>query len=89
MEKTYHEKVKIENELKLREMTKELPRFCQEFFLGTEHSTSSRTRLAYAYDLGIFFSFLQENNPICQKYAKRRIFELFESVYKGWRGAYK
>ncbi len=68
MEKTYHEKIKIKNELKLREMTKELPRFCQEFFLGTEHSTSSRTRLAYAYDLGIFFSFLHENNPVCAKY---------------------
>lgn len=69
MEKTYHEKVKISNELKLREMVKGLPKFCREFFLGTEHTTSSRTRLAYAYDLGIFFSFLQENNPICRKYA--------------------
>lgn len=68
IEKTYHEKIKIKNELKLREMTKELPRFCQEYFLGTEHSTSSRTRLAYAYDLGIFFSFLHENNPVCAKY---------------------
>ncbi|MCI8920070.1 MAG: tyrosine-type recombinase/integrase [Eubacterium sp.] len=68
MERSYHEKVKIENELKLREMAKELPRFCQEYFLGTEHTTSSRTRLAYAYDLGIFFSFLHENNPVCAKY---------------------
>ncbi len=73
MEKSYHEKVKIENELKLRQMAKELPRFCQEFFLGTEHTTSSRTRLAYAYDLGIFFSFLQENNPVCQKYEMKNI----------------
>ena len=73
MERTYHEKVKIENELKLREMVKELPRFCQEFFLGTEHTTSSRTRLAYAYDLGIFFSFLHENNPICHKYEMSNI----------------
>lgn len=69
MEKTYHEKVKIENEKKLRAMTRELPKFCQSFFLGTEHTTSSRTRLAYAYDLGIFFSFLHESNPICKKYA--------------------
>lgn len=68
MERTYHEKVKIENEIKLRAMTKELPHFCQEFFLGTEQTTSSRTRLAYAYDLGIFFSFLHENNPVCHKY---------------------
>jgi len=68
MEKSYHEKVKIENEKKLRSMMKELPRFCHEYFLGTEHTTSSRTRLAYAYDLGIFFSFLQENNPVCKRY---------------------
>lgn len=73
MEKTYHEKVKIQNEVKLREMVKELPRFCQEFFLGTEHTISSRSRLAYAYDLGIFFSFLQENNPLCRKYEMTKI----------------
>ena len=73
MEKTYHEKVKTDIERKLREMIKELPRFCHEFFLGTEHSISPRTRLAYAYDLGIFFSFLQENNPVCQKYKLQEI----------------
>lgn len=73
MEKSYHDQIKKENELKLRAMAKELPRFCQEFFLGTEHTTSSRTRLAYAYDLGIFFSFLQENNPACKKYEIQNI----------------
>ena len=73
MEKSYHDKIKKENEIKLRAMAKELPRFCQEFFLGTEHTTSSRTRLAYAYDLGIFFSFLQENNPECKKYEIQNI----------------
>ena len=68
MEKTYHEKVKIENELKLRDLMQELPRFCREFFIGMEHSTASRTRLAYAYDLRVFFTFMHETNPICKKY---------------------
>lgn len=68
MERAYHEKVKIANELKLRELLKDLPRFCHEYFMGTEHTAASRTRLAYAYDLGIFFSFLHENNPECHKY---------------------
>ncbi len=62
-ERAYHEKVNIDNECKLRELIKELPRFCCEFFIGITPSTSSRTRIAYAYDLGVFFHFLQENNP--------------------------
>ncbi len=62
-ERAYHESVTIENELKLRELLQELPRFCREFFIGITPSTSSRTRIAYAYDLGVFFRFLKENNP--------------------------
>lgn len=33
------------------------------FFRGIEQTTSSRTRIAYAYDLGIFFNFIKDNNP--------------------------
>lgn len=66
-ERNYHENVNIRNEKKLRELLKELPYFCREFFIGIEPSTSSRTRIAYAYDLGIFFEFLHENNPVCAK----------------------
>ncbi len=62
-ERPYHEQVNIDNEVKLRELMSELPRFCREFFIGITPSTSSRTRIAYAYDLGVFFRFLQENNP--------------------------
>lgn len=51
---TYHEQVNIDNELKLRELQKKLPKFCSTFFRGIEPTTSSRTRIAYAYDLGIF-----------------------------------
>ncbi len=65
-ERAYHEKVNIENQVRLRELLKELPGFCKEYFIGIEPSTSSRTRIAYAYDLGIFFQFLRENNPVCK-----------------------
>ncbi len=63
----YHEDVNIKNELKLREMLKELPPFCKQFFIGIEPRTSSRTRLAYAYDLATFFDYLQQNNPLLKK----------------------
>ncbi len=63
----YHEQVDRENILKLRDMIRELPPFCPEFFRGIEPRTSSRTRIAYAYDLKIFFDFLQKENPVIAK----------------------
>lgn len=66
-DKAYHEKINIQNELKLRELLQTLPHFCKEFFIGIEPTTSSRTRIAYAYDLRIFFEYMHENNPICKK----------------------
>lgn len=60
---SYHEQKDIENIKKLRELQKELPSFCSDFFRGIETSTSTRTRIAYAYDLKIFFQFLKAANP--------------------------
>lgn len=60
---TYHDKVNIENTLRLREITTSLPSFCRDFFLGIKDVTSTRTRLAYAYDLRLFFDYLHNNNP--------------------------
>lgn len=62
--KTYNENVHIDNELKLRKQMAELPQFSRIYFLGIEPRTSSRTRIAYAYDLGIFFHFLLEVHPL-------------------------
>ena len=42
----------------LRDILKELPPFCQEFFRGIQNDTMVRTRYAYAFDLRIFFRFL-------------------------------
>lgn len=61
--RNYHEQVIIKNELKLRELQKQLPRFCGEFFRGIESTTSSRTRIAYGYDLVVFFNYLKAENP--------------------------
>ena len=59
---TYHEQKDIENIKRLRQLIKELPPFCADFFRGIEPRTSTRTRIAYAYDLRIFFEFLKSNN---------------------------
>lgn len=42
-----------------------LPSFCRQFFRGVQEYTSSRTRLAYAYDLRVFFEFLHSQNSVC------------------------
>ncbi len=62
-ENTYHDQQNIDNNTRLRGLLAELPKFCGLFFRGIEPTTSSRTRIAYAYDLKVFFNFLVENNP--------------------------
>ena len=47
----------------MREVVAALPPFCKQFFRGIQEYTSSRTRLAYAYDLRVFFEFLNSSNP--------------------------
>ncbi len=56
----YHEQMHIHNNMRLRDLIAKLPPFTYEFFRGIEQTTSSRTRIAYAYDLRVFFSFLSE-----------------------------
>lgn len=51
----------------MRAVMDTLPQFCKLFFRGIEEYTSARTRLAYAYDLRLFFEYLHEVNPVCQK----------------------
>lgn len=67
MERSYQDEINQKNILKLRELLLMLPSFCKDFFRGIHDTTSSRTRIAYAYDLHIFFSFLHEMNSVCQK----------------------
>ena len=60
---TYSREIDIKNTEKLRELMAELPKFCRQFFRGITENTGTRTRLAYAYDLRVFFEYLHENHP--------------------------
>lgn len=55
---TYYTERNIRDLDKIDELLKELPPFCEDYFLGIESRTSTQTRLKYAYDLRIFFDFL-------------------------------
>lgn len=50
-----------ENILRLRSIISDLPDFCRELFIGIEPTTSVKTRIAYAYDLSIFFNYIITN----------------------------
>ena len=63
----YHDEQNKQNILNMRAVLDTLPTFCRSFFRAIEDYTSSRTRLAYAYDVRLFFEFLHEKNPICSK----------------------
>lgn len=67
MNEKYYEQQDENNILKIREILKTLPAFCREFFHDIADYTSTRTRLAYAYDLRVFFEFMHENNSACGK----------------------
>lgn len=55
---SYHDEQKRQQILKVRQLQKELPKFVGEFFRDRADYISDHTRLAYAYDLKLFFGFL-------------------------------
>lgn len=64
---TYHDEINKKTILRLRELLNTLPSFCSQYFRGIQEYTSSRTRVAYAYDIRIFFEYLHDSNPIFKK----------------------
>lgn len=65
---TYHEQTDMENTLKLRQVLKTLPGFAMDFFRAVSTTTSTSTRIKYAYDVRIFFQFLLNENPVYRNY---------------------
>ena len=63
----YHEQEMKRHILQMLEVLATLPPFCKQFFRGIENQTSARTRLAYAYDIRLFFEFLHETNGVYRK----------------------
>lgn len=64
----YHDELNKKNVLKLRELQDTLPSFCKMYFRGMNDTISSRTKIAYAYDLKVFFEFLHKNNTYVSKF---------------------
>ena len=63
--KNYHDEQNNINTMRMREVLDTLPPFCKQFFRGIQEYTSSRTRLAYAYDIRVVFEFMHAKNNIC------------------------
>ena len=65
---TYHEQKDVENILRLREVLTTLPPFCRDYFRAIDTTTTTKTRISYAYDIRIFFQFLLDENPAFKNY---------------------
>lgn len=65
---TYHEQKDVENILRLREVLTTLPSFCRDYFRAIDTTTTTKTRISYAYDIRIFFQFLLDENPAFKDY---------------------
>ena len=59
MSKLSKTEINVKKTEKLRHVLDTLPKFSLEFFRGIEPNTLLLTRINYAYDLRLFFSFLQ------------------------------
>ncbi len=69
----YHDKMNKANIEKLRELLDTLPAFCKMFFRGTNDTISSRTKIAYAYDLRVFFEYMMKNNSYCKNFKMQEL----------------
>ena len=58
MSRPYYQQLDISNTKRLRAIISEMPDYTATFFRGIEQTTSSGTRLAYAYDLRVLFNYL-------------------------------
>ena len=60
----YHTQADIKRLERLRELSKDLPAVCTDFFRSISQTTSTLTRVAYAYDFRLFFQYLTSENPL-------------------------
>lgn len=60
----YHTQMDRKRMEKIRELQMELPHLCTDYFRSIAFTTSTLTRLAYAYDFRLFFQYLHKENPV-------------------------
>lgn len=63
MPNDYHNQTQIARTKRLRELLRELPDVCSDYFIAIEQLTSPLTRLSYAYDLKLFIQYLSDELP--------------------------
>lgn len=63
MSNDFHANTQLMRTKRLREILRELPDVCSDYFLSIEQLTSPLTRLSYAYDLKLFFQYLSSEVP--------------------------
>lgn len=54
----YSEEIENDMTVKTRKLIRELPEFCHEYFIAINETAAPRTKLAYCYDLRVFFNYL-------------------------------
>ncbi len=59
----YYQEIDMKRTVRLRELQRELPLVCKDFFMSIAMTSSTLTRLAYAYDFRLFFTYLCKENP--------------------------
>lgn len=59
---SYHTQHSYQMNERLKELQRELPSLCTDYFRAIAQTTSPLTRLAYAYDLRLFFQYLRLEN---------------------------
>lgn len=62
MPNDYHTQAQLDRTRRLRELLRELPDVCSDYFMHIEQLTSPLTRLSYAYDLKLFFQYLVDES---------------------------
>lgn len=65
----YHDEIAKKNIEKLRELLSTLPSFCRMYFRGMNDTISPRTKIAYAYDLRLFFEYIMKVKNLNDKYS--------------------
>lgn len=58
MAESYYNERNIKNIQKIARLLDDLPFFCRQYFIGIENTTSTLTRLNYAYDLRLYFLYV-------------------------------
>lgn len=69
----YHDELAKKNIEKLRELLATLPSFCRMYFRGMNDTISPRTKIAYAYDLRVFFEYIMKEKKLQDKFSMQEL----------------